>query len=159
MNLCCPWGWSYLQRGQKQLPSLWTSLEVVPPAGTALLVTQVVVGREAALFGACMAPMWVVSEPIGSGHLDTVLSVPWHASQPCLSTWWPSRPQVGLVEGWVIPQIGGASGSGSLQPEKSGRVRPSGGATNPDIPATVVLGVVMHPDEAVTPYPGICSTI
>ena len=55
--------------------------------------------------------------------------------------------------------MGGASGGSSLQLEKSGGVRPSGGATYPEIPATVVLGVVMPPEEAVTPYPGVCSTI
>ena len=67
----------------------------------------------------------------------------------------PGRP--GGVAG--NPPDGGASGGGSLQPEKSGRVRPGGGATYPDIPATLVLGVVMPPKEAVTPYPGVCSTI
>ena len=53
----------------------------------------------------------------------------------------------------------GASGGGSLQLEKSGGVRPGGGATYPDIPATVVVGVVMPPEEAVTPYPSVCSTV
>ena len=42
------------------------------------------------------------------------------------------------------PPDGGASGGRSLQLEKSGGVRLSGGATYPDIPATVVLGVVMQ---------------
>ena len=53
----------------------------------------------------------------------------------------------------------GTSGGGRLQLEKFGGVRPSGGATYPGIPAAVVLGVVMPPEEAVTPYPGVCSTI
>ena len=57
------------------------------------------------------------------------------------------------------PQDRGASGGGRLQLEKSGGVRPSRGTTYPGIPATVVLGVVMPPEEAVTPYPGVCSTI
>ena len=57
------------------------------------------------------------------------------------------------------PPDGRASGGGSLQLEKSGGVRPSGGATYPDIPDIMVLGVVMPPEEAVTPYPGVCSTI
>ena len=53
----------------------------------------------------------------------------------------------------------GASGGSSLQLQKSIGVWPSGGATYPDIPAAVVLGVVMPPEEAVTSYPGVCSTI
>ena len=53
----------------------------------------------------------------------------------------------GQSPGW------GASGGGSLQLEKSSGGRSSGGATYPDIPATVVLGVAMPPEEAVTPYP------
>ena len=52
----------------------------------------------------------------------------------------------------------GISGGGRLQLEKSGGVRPGGGATYPGIPTVVVLGVVMPPEEAVTPYPGVCST-
>ena len=56
------------------------------------------------------------------------------------------------------PLDAGASGGGSLQLEKSIGVRPGGGGTYPDIPAAVVLGVVMPPEEAVTPYPGDCST-
>ena len=47
-----------------------------------------------------------------------------------------------------------ASGGGSLQLEKSIRGRPGGGGTYPDIPAAVVLGEVIPPEEAVTPYPG-----
>ena len=57
------------------------------------------------------------------------------------------------------PQDPAASGGGSLQLERSMGGRPSGGATYPDIPAAVILGVVMPPEEAVTPYPGVCSTI
>ena len=57
------------------------------------------------------------------------------------------------------PLDAGASGGGSLQLEKPIGGRPGGGATYPDIPAAVVLGVVMPPEEAVTPYPGVCSTI
>ena len=67
----------------------------------------------------------------------------------------PGRP----CEAAGNPPDWGASGGSSLQLEKSGGVRPGGGATYPDIPATVVLGVVMPPEEAVTPYPGVCSTI
>ena len=48
----------------------------------------------------------------------------------------------------------GASGGGSLQLEKSIGGRPGGGGTYPDIPAAVVLGEVMPPEEAVAPYPG-----
>ena len=51
-----------------------------------------------------------------------------------------------------------ASRGGRLQMEKSGGVRPGGGATYPGIPATEVLGVVMRLKEVVTPYPGVCST-
>ena len=51
-----------------------------------------------------------------------------------------------------------ASGGGSLQLEKSIGGRPGGGGTYPDIPAAVVLGVVMPPEEAVAPYPGDSST-
>ena len=53
----------------------------------------------------------------------------------------------------------GASGGGRLQLEKSGGMRPSGGTTYLGIPPTEVLGVVMPLEEAVTPYPGVCSTI
>ena len=67
----------------------------------------------------------------------------------------PGRP--GGAAG--TPPDGGASGGSSLQLEKSMWGRPGGGATYPDIPAAVVLGVVMPPEEAVTPYPGVCSTI
>ena len=56
------------------------------------------------------------------------------------------------------PQGGGTSGGGRLQLEKSGGVMPGGGTTYPGIPATEVLGVVMPPEEAATPYPGVCST-
>ena len=51
-----------------------------------------------------------------------------------------------------------ASGGGSLQLEKSIRGRPGGGGTYLDIPAAVVLGAVMPPEEAVAPYPGDSST-
>ena len=67
----------------------------------------------------------------------------------------PGRPCKAAGSPWD----GGASGGSRLQLEKSGGVRPGGGATHPDIPATVVLGVVMPPEEAVTPYPGVCSAI
>ena len=52
------------------------------------------------------------------------------------------------------PLDAGASGGGSLQLEKSIGGRPGGGGTYPDIPAAVVLGAVMPPEEAVAPYPG-----
>ena len=52
------------------------------------------------------------------------------------------------------PHDAGASGGSSLQLEKSIGVRPGGGGTYPDIPAAEVLGEVMPPEEAVTPYPG-----
>ena len=45
-----------------------------------------------------------------------------------------------------------ASRGGMLQMEKSGGVRPGGGATYPGIPPMEVLRVV-------TPYPGVCSAI
>ena len=51
-----------------------------------------------------------------------------------------------------------ASGGGSLQLEKSIRGRPGWGGTYLDIPAAVVLGAVMPPEEAVAPYPGDSST-
>ena len=56
------------------------------------------------------------------------------------------------------PLDAGASGGGSLQLEKSIEVRPGGGGTYPDMPAAVILGEVMPPEEAVTPYPGDWST-
>ena len=52
------------------------------------------------------------------------------------------------------PLDAGASGGSSLQLEKSIGVRPGGGGTYPDIPAAVVLGKVVPPEEAVAPYPG-----
>ena len=52
------------------------------------------------------------------------------------------------------PLDAGASGGGSLQLEKSIKGRPGGGGTYPDIPAAVVLGVVVPPEEAVALYPG-----
>ena len=52
------------------------------------------------------------------------------------------------------PLDAGASGGGSLQSKKSIGGRPGGGGMYPDIPATVVLGVVVPPEEAVAPYPG-----
>ena len=67
----------------------------------------------------------------------------------------PGRP----CEAVGSPRGRGASGGGRLQLEKSGGVRPSRGATYPGIPATEVLGVVMPPEEVITPYPGVCSTI
>ena len=57
------------------------------------------------------------------------------------------------------PLYAGAPGGSTLQLEKSIGRRPGGGTTYPDIPVAVVLGVVMPPEEAVTPYPGVCSTI
>ena len=57
------------------------------------------------------------------------------------------------------PQGRGAPGGGRLQLEKSGGVRPGGGTTYPGIPAREVLGMVRPPEEAITPYPGVCSTI
>ena len=54
------------------------------------------------------------------------------------------------------PRGRGASGGGRLQLEKSGGVMPGRGTTYPGIPATEVLGVVMPPEEAVTPHPGVC---
>ena len=47
-----------------------------------------------------------------------------------------------------------ASRGGMLQMES-----PGGGATYSDIPPKEVLGVVTPPEEAVTPYPGVCSAI
>ena len=47
----------------------------------------------------------------------------------------PGRP----YEAVGSPQGKGASGGGRLQLEKSGGVRPGGGATYPGIPATEVL--------------------
>ena len=44
--------------------------------------------------------------------------------------------------------------------EKSGEVRPGGGATYPGILPMEVLGsVTPPPEEEVTPYPGACWTI
>ena len=56
------------------------------------------------------------------------------------------------------PLDAGASGGSSLQLEKSIGVRPGGGGTCPDIPAAVVLGEVVPPEEAVALYPGDWST-
>ena len=52
------------------------------------------------------------------------------------------------------PLDAGASGGGSLQLEKSIGGRPGGGGMYPDIPAVVVLGAVMPPEEVVALYPG-----
>ena len=43
-----------------------------------------------------------------------------------------------------------------LQMEKSGGVRPGGGATYPGIPPMGVLRSVTPPPEEVTPYPWAC---
>ena len=43
--------------------------------------------------------------------------------------------------------------------EKSGGVRPAGGAMYPGIPPMEVLRVVTPLEEEVTPYPGVCSAI
>ena len=56
------------------------------------------------------------------------------------------------------PLDAGASGGSSLQLEKSIGVRPGGGGTYLDIPAAVVLGEVMPPEEAIALYPGDWST-
>ena len=53
------------------------------------------------------------------------------------------------------PLDAGASGGSSLQLEKSIGGRPGGGGMYPDIPAAVVLGAVVPPEEAVAPYPGV----
>ena len=66
----------------------------------------------------------------------------------------PGRPGCAVGN----PLDAGASGGGSLQLEKSIGERPGGGGTYPDIPAAVVLGEVMPPEEAVAPYPGDWST-
>ena len=62
------------------------------------------------------------------------------------------------MELWVIPPMGGGLRRWQPPTREIYRGRPGGGATYPDIPAAVVLGVVMPPEEAVTPYPGVCST-
>ena len=51
-----------------------------------------------------------------------------------------------------------ASGGGSLQLEKSIEGRPGGGGTYQGIPAAVVVGAVIPPEEAVAAYPGDSST-
>ena len=43
--------------------------------------------------------------------------------------------------------------------EKPGGERPGRGATNPGIPSKEVLRVVAPLEEAVTPYPEVCSAI
>ena len=65
--------------------------------------------------------------------------------------------------GWYHGDTGSPLGredsrGGMLQMEKSGGVRPGGGATYPGIPPMEVLRAVTPPEE-VTPCPGICSTI
>ena len=50
----------------------------------------------------------------------------------------------------------GTSGGGTLQIEKSGGVRPGGGATYPGIPPMVVLISVAPLEVEVTPYPWVC---
>ena len=68
-------------------------------------------------------------------------------------------PTPGRLGGAVgNPLDAGASGGGSLQLEKSIEGRPGGGGTYLDIPAAVVLGAVMPPEEAVAPYAGDSST-
>ena len=59
----------------------------------------------------------------------------------------PGRPW----EATGSPRDRRTSGGGRLQLEKSGGVRPSRGTTYPGIPTSVVLGVVMPPEEAATP--------
>ena len=68
-------------------------------------------------------------------------------------------PTPGRLGGAVgNPLDAGASGGGSLQSEKSIGGRPGGGGIYLDIPAAVVVGAVMPPEEAVAPYPGDSST-
>ena len=43
--------------------------------------------------------------------------------------------------------------------EKSGGMRPGGGATYPGIPPMEVLRLVTPLEEEVSSYPGVCSTI
>ena len=134
-------------------------------------------------FGGCTASWYnVASCP---GHCWWSGSAIWGAHDiavDCVGTHWARSPGhctvCALVLLPVMPlimrdvatpgRLGGAAGSplgvgalgdGSLQPEKSTGGRPSGGATYPGTPAAVLLGVVMPPEEAVTPYHGICSTI
>ena len=113
-----------------------------------------VVGGEAAPFGACTALTGVVSELRGSCAICApaiLLAMPLNL----LDLLTLGRPS-GAVGN---PLDAGASGGGSLQLEKSIGVRPGGGGTYPDIPAAVVLGEVMPPEEAVALYPGDWSTI
>ena len=68
-------------------------------------------------------------------------------------------PTPGRLVGAVgNPLDAGASGGGSLHLEKSIGGRPGGGGTYPGIPAAVVVGAVMPPEEVVAPYPGDSST-
>ena len=67
-------------------------------------------------------------------------------------------PTPGRLGGAVGPLDAGASGGGSLHLEKSMGGRPGGGGRYLDIPAAVVLGAVMPPEEAVAPHPGDSPT-
>ena len=62
--------------GSEATPLPVDFLAVVPPTGMALPATLVVVGGEAAPFGARAVPKWAVSEAIGPGRWDTAPSVP-----------------------------------------------------------------------------------
>ena len=122
------------------------------------LAALVVVGGEAVPFGVCTALARAVSASIGPGRLDSVPPVP-----PAILLAVPLNLTDLPTPGRLVGAVGncldaGASGGGSLQLEKSIGGRPGGGGMYPDIPAAVVLGAVMPPEEAVTPYPGDSST-
>ena len=74
----------------------------------------------------------------------------------------PHNPALLLIPGRsggaVAPPAAGASEGGSLHLVKSMGGRPGGGSRYLDIPAAGVPGVVMPPEEAVTPHPGDSPT-
>ena len=77
-------------------------------------------------------------------------------TMPFKLTYLPTPGRLGGAAG--NPLDARASGGSSLQLEKSIGGRPGGGGTYTDIPAAVVLGAVMPPEEAVALYPGDSST-
>ena len=96
-------------------------------------------GIDAGSAGICWA------SPPGWGAPAILFAVPLNQSD---------LPTPGRFGGAVDPLDAGASGGSSLHLEKSMGGKPGGGGRYPDIPAAGVLGVVMPPEEAVTPHPG-----
>ena len=115
------------------------------PAGTGLLADPWKMGKAGARVVPSEEP--VAPEPV---VLEPAALEPEPACPEWLSCVWPSQQEVGIMGIQVVPWV---------EMEKSGGVRPGGGATYPGIPPMEVLRVVTLEEEEVTPYPGVCSTI